>query len=106
MAAKETTSKEVGEMLVHIVEHMARKEDMASVTAEIADVRKELKGDIAKLAEQVAGIEGELRAIRREIDEVEENVWNFTGFRKEIDHALERIAAIEKPLGMDKKVAA
>jgi hypothetical protein len=27
-------------------------------------------------------------------------------YRKEIDHALERIAAIEKHLGIDKKIAA
>jgi hypothetical protein len=29
---------------------------------------------------------------------------NVSGFRKEIDHALERIAAIEKNLGFDKKL--
>jgi hypothetical protein len=31
---------------------------------------------------------------------------NVSGFRKEIDHALERIAAIEEHLGIDKKIAA
>jgi hypothetical protein len=31
---------------------------------------------------------------------------NVIGFQKEIDHALERIAAIEKHLGLDKKIAA
>jgi len=36
-----------------------------------------------------------------------EKVENVSGFRKEIDHALERIASIEKHLvGTDKKVAA
>jgi hypothetical protein len=35
-----------------------------------------------------------------------ERVSNVTGYRKEIDHALERIAAIEKHLGLDKKIAA
>jgi hypothetical protein len=29
---------------------------------------------------------------------------NVSGFRKEIDHALERIAAIKKNLGFDKKL--
>jgi hypothetical protein len=29
-----------------------------------------------------------------------ENLKNVTGYRKEIDHALERIAAIEKHLGI------
>jgi len=35
-----------------------------------------------------------------------ENVENVSGFRKEIDHALERIASIEKHLGIEKKIAA
>ena len=33
-------------------------------------------------------------------------VENISGFRKEIDHALGRIAAIEKHLGISKKNAA
>jgi hypothetical protein len=35
-----------------------------------------------------------------------ENVENVSGFQKEIDHALERIAAIEKYLGIEKEIAA
>ena len=34
------------------------------------------------------------------------NVENVVGYRKEIDYALERIAAIEKHLGIEKKIAA
>jgi hypothetical protein len=33
-------------------------------------------------------------------------VENILGYRKEIDHALERIAAIEKHLGLDRKISA
>jgi hypothetical protein len=32
-------------------------------------------------------------------------VENLTSFRKKIDHALERIAAIEKRLGIEEKIA-
>ena len=35
-----------------------------------------------------------------------EKVENVAAFQKEIDHALERIAAIEKHLGINKKIAA
>jgi hypothetical protein len=35
-----------------------------------------------------------------------EQLKNVAGFGKEIDHALERIAAIEKHLGISKKIAA
>jgi hypothetical protein len=31
MAAKETTLKEIGEMLTHVVEHMATKEDISGL---------------------------------------------------------------------------
>jgi septation ring formation regulator EzrA len=88
MAAKETTLKELGEMLGHVVEHMATKED------------------IANLGGQLTGIEHELKSIRRDLDDLREKVENVSGFQKEIDHALERIAAIEKHLGIEKKYAA
>ena len=44
-----------------------------------------IKGDLSKLTDQVE---------------------NITGYRKEIDHALERIAAIERHLGIERKMAA
>ena len=88
MAAKETTLKELGEMLSHVVDHMATK------------------GDIGTLAGQLTNIERELNAIRHDLDDLREKVENVIGFQKEIDHALERIAAIEKHLGINKKIAA
>ena len=88
MGAKETTLKELGEMLAHVVKHMATKED------------------IANLARQLTSVERELKSIRRDLDDLREKVENVTGFQKEIDHALERIAAIEKHLGINKKIAA
>jgi hypothetical protein len=36
-------------------------------------------------------MERELRGIRRDLDDLREKVENVSGFRKEIDHALERI---------------
>jgi len=42
----------------------------------------------------------------RSTNELREEVENISGFRKEIDHALERISAIEKHLGIDKKIRA
>ena len=88
-AAKETTLNELGEMLAHVVERMATKDDVRSI-----------------VTEEVAPVLAELGSIRRELDDLREKVENVWGFRKEIDHALERIAAIEKHLGIDKKIAA
>jgi predicted nuclease with TOPRIM domain len=95
MAAKETTLNEIGEMLTHVVEHMATKDDIA-----------QLERRVGKLSEQATSIEGEVKSIRRDLDELGEKFENVSGFRKEIDYALERIAAIEKHLGLDKKIAA
>ena len=46
--------------------------------------------------EELAEIRSDLGSIRRELDNLNERVVNVSGFRKRIDHALERIAAIEK----------
>lgn len=64
------------------------------------------KGNIAGVPEQVTSIEHELKAIRRDHADLRERFENVSDFHKEIDHALERIAAIEKHLGLDKKIAA
>ena len=41
-----------------------------------------------------------------ELDDLSEKVDNILGYRKEIDHALERIGAIEKHLGLERKLSA
>ena len=94
-AAKETTLKEVGEMLTHVVAQMATKEDIAGVNDRLD-----------KIETRLGSLEREVAAIRRDLDELSEKVDNAVGFRKEIDHALERTGAIEKHLGINKKIAA
>jgi hypothetical protein len=89
MAPKKTTLKELGEMLTHVVDHMATKDDVRAI------VRDEL-----------VPIRSELKSIRGDLDDLKEKFENVIGFQKEIDHALERIAAIEKHLGINKKIAA
>src|SRR5262245_1612300 len=104
--AKETTLNEIGEMLSYVVEHMATKDDVATL-------RTEMKSDILRVEERIASIEGELKSIRRDlnqlandIDDLVEKYKTAAGFRKEIDHALERIAAVEEHLGINKNIAA
>jgi hypothetical protein len=52
MAAKETTLKELGEMLGHVVEHMATKEDIANLGGQLTSIERELKS-IRRLELQV-----------------------------------------------------
>jgi hypothetical protein len=70
--AKETTLKEVGEMLTHVVEHMATKVDIAHLDT--------------RLGTKLTKFE------KSKIDK-----------RKQLEV---RVAAIEKHLGIDKKIAA
>ena len=47
---------------------------------------------------ELRNIRAELKTIRSDLDDLSEKVENILGYRKEIDHALTRIAAIEKHL--------
>jgi hypothetical protein len=84
-----------------IREKMATKDDLErfATKEDIAALRVELKADIRDVRTEVV-------SIRRDLDRFAKNVDNVIGYRKEIDHALERIAAIEKHLGIKRKIAA
>jgi hypothetical protein len=62
--------KEHGDMLEHVVKHMATKED-------IAELRHELKGGIASVQTQVNSIERQLRETKTEtrLADLEEKVF-------------------------------
>src|ERR1700681_2790220 len=78
----------------------------AAVAGDIADIKSTMaaKDDVRVIvAEELAPIHGELKSIRRDLDDLRQKVENVVGFRKEIDHALERLAGIEKYLGFGKE---
>ena len=88
----------VADDIAEIKSTMATKADIADMATK-ADVR-------AIVRDELAPIRSELKSIRGDLDDLREKVENVIGFQKEIDHALERIAAIEKHLGIAKKIAA
>ncbi len=94
--AKKITLKEVGQMLEHVIKHMATKQDITDLAITY----------IIPQGEQLASIEAELKTLRAELGKLTNQVANIVGYRKEIDNALERIAKIEKHLGINKKIAA
>jgi uncharacterized protein (UPF0305 family) len=70
-------------------------------------VREIIREEVpAIVREEIKDLRVDVKAIREELEDLKEKVENLTGFRKEIDHALERIAAIEKHLGIEEKMAA
>ena len=92
MGEKETTLKELGEMLAHVVKHMATKDELKAFREETAENFRALRAEVAD--------------VRRDVEELKSRADNSAGYSKEIDHALERIAAIEKHLGIENKIAA
>jgi septal ring factor EnvC (AmiA/AmiB activator) len=80
--------------------------DLRNDMATKEDVRAIVRVELEPVETRLASIETELRSIRRDLDDLQGRYENVSGFRKEIDHALERIAAIEKQLRNDKRIVA
>ncbi|MBI4088325.1 hypothetical protein HY418_03025 [Candidatus Kaiserbacteria bacterium] len=72
---KKATLNELRHMLSRVLDRMATKDDIAGIMSELTDVKQRLT-------------------------RLEETVADHAGHSKEIDHAFERIAAIEKRLGI------
>jgi hypothetical protein len=85
------------ETAAYIVERMATKDDVREI------IRAHVPGLVR---EELKEIRSEVASIRRDLERLTTNVANVVGYRKEIDYALERIAAIEKHLGINRKVVA
>jgi ribosome-interacting GTPase 1 len=60
--ATKTTLNEIGEMLAHVVKHMATKEDIAEIRREMAT-----KDQVLALQTQVNSIERQLRDTKTEV---------------------------------------
>lgn len=104
---KNITLNEVGELVQHVVKHMATKEDLArEISAVRADMATKedignVRKDIAELRVNIVEIRTELADIRQRLENLEEIVGEHSHYTKEIDHALSRIAVIEKHLGIE-----
>jgi hypothetical protein len=80
-----------------------------ALAEDMADIKKTtvVKDDVrAIVRDELKPIRSDLKSIRDELDDLTGKLENVSGFRKEIVHALERIAAIERHLGITKKIAA
>jgi predicted RNase H-like nuclease (RuvC/YqgF family) len=106
MAAKETTLTEIGEMLTHVVEHMATKEEVADIKTEMMEQFEHVDKQFHALDGRLRDMANEIAVIHRRVERLEELGASNAGFAKEIDHLLTRVAEIEKHLGIGKKIAA
>jgi prefoldin subunit 5 len=97
MAPKKITLKEIGDMLAHVVKHMATKEDLAA-----AETRLDRR--IYNLDAKIDSVESNLCA---KINRLDTKLTKFE--EREVDKRLQpevRVSAIEKHLGLDKRIAA
>ena len=81
---------------------MTTKDDLRNIPTK--DEVRIIVGSVVD--EKLKPISDELSSIRRDLEELKKKADNNVGLTKEIDHGLERIAAIEKHLGIHKKIAA
>ncbi len=102
-------TKDILETLTFIKDRMATKDDVRDIIRE--EVPPMIEAAIQKtvpslIEEALRPVFHELHAIRDDLDDLRHRVKDMAGYRKEIDYAFERIAAIERHLGIDRKQVA
>jgi hypothetical protein len=68
MAAKKTTLKELGEMIAHVVKHMATKEDIADINIKMV-TKADLAEAVEKLDDRLTAVESKIGGIHNRIDD-------------------------------------
>ena len=97
------SAKDILEIVNFIKDHMLTKDEGATKN----DVRDTIRKEVPELLrEGTNDIRAELAMTRRDLESLAATLDNSAGLPKEIDHALERIATIEKHLGINKEIAA
>ena len=99
MVHKKDSLGEIADMVRHIkeaVDELPTREEFDTFCNDMYAFRD-------KTDENFQSIREELRDIKSRLFALEDKVRNHSGFTKEIDHALQRIATIEKHLGIKPK---
>jgi archaellum component FlaC len=91
------------ETLNVILAKMVTKDDLEQVRIEL---RAEMHEGFASIRAEMRDIRSEIHEIHVRLDAIEAELKDHRGYAKEIDHLMERVRAIEKHLGFDRKIAA
>ena len=94
-------TKDILETVNFIKDRMLTKDDVRDITREV--IRQEVP---VMIREELKPIHHELKEINRRLDTLDEEYKNLKGVTKEIDELRDQVRAIEKHLGLDKKIAA
>ena len=90
-------TKDILETVNFIKDRMLTKEDVRDI------IREEVPGMIE---EALRPVHHELREIGRRLDMLDQQYMNLKGVTKEIDELRDQVRAIEKHLGLSRKIAA
>jgi len=107
---KTTTLEEVGETLAFIVERMATRDDLKNFATK-DDVREIVRRIIQVevpgiVAMELKPVRNDLKQIEERLDALEQHYGNLKGVTKEIDEIRDEVRAIQKHLGIERKIAA
>jgi hypothetical protein len=100
---KAVAYRDIEETLVYIVEHMVTKDDLDRFATKDDLKQFATKIQFVGLEERMVNMQREMRSFRLDIRDLTAKVENIVGYGKEIDHAFERIGALEKHAGLDTK---
>jgi polyhydroxyalkanoate synthesis regulator phasin len=95
------STKDILETVNFIKDRMLTKDDVREITREV--IRQEVPDMIR---EALRPIHHELKEINRRLDTLDKQYKNLKGVTKEIDELRDQVRAIEKHLGLSKKIAA
>jgi predicted nucleic acid-binding Zn-ribbon protein len=90
-------TKDILDTVNFIKDRMLSKDDVRTI------IREEVPGMIR---EELKPIHHELKEINRRLDTLDEEYKNFKGVTKEIDELRDQVRAIEKHLGLNRKISA
>ena len=103
-------TKDILEAVNFIKDRMLTKDDVRDI---VRDELKEYatKDDVRKIVgevvdEKLRPIQASLTEINRRLDTIEESYANLKGVTKEIDEIRSEVRAIQKHLGIERKIAA
>ena len=91
---------------VNFIKDRMLTKDEGATKNDLQQFERHLDARFDTLESRVGNIETELRDIRQRLEALDEAAGNASGFAKEIDHLLKRLAAIEKHLGLQTHIKA
>lgn len=103
-------TRDILDALDFIKERMATRDDLKNYATK-ADVREIVRAMIVEVVPGIVAVEikpvrEQLREIEKRLEALEQNYANLKGVTKEIDEIRGEVRAIQKHLGIERKIAA